>query len=193
MRNGKLRLIAMVATVAMIVLFLLPGTALSHIGYDCRFFGPVSVKNCTGVIEVTAWLEGPHVGPWTATKYMHGGGLWYKVDIPRDNPSSPGKDGAVEGEEVHFGVSCGGVNYSAPSSYFARTKLIYHPLRLGDGCPLQGDVNMDGVVNVGDIIKEKRIIKGLDPLTPCADVNGDGSVDVGDIIKIKRIIKGIDC
>ena len=71
------------------------------------------------------------------------------------------------------------------------------PVTWGDGAVhiaacIPGDANGDGVVDVGDVIKVKRIILALDPPTPCADGNGDGVIDVGDVIKIKRIILGLD-
>jgi len=53
-----------------------------------------------------------------------------------------------------------------------------------------GDVNMDGVVDSGDLTKVRRIYFGLDDPTPCADVNGDGFVDAGDITAIRIIMFG---
>jgi len=55
-----------------------------------------------------------------------------------------------------------------------------------------GDANGDGDVDMGDVIKVKRIILTLDPPTPCADDDGDGFIDMGDVTKIKRIILGLD-
>jgi hypothetical protein len=53
-----------------------------------------------------------------------------------------------------------------------------------------GDVNHDGVVDMGDVIKIERIILGFDPPTEAADVNGDGVVDIRDILQIERIMLG---
>lgn len=53
---------------------------------------------------------------------------------------------------------------------------------------LRGDVNGDGVVNVGDVIVLGRIIAGVDPTNPRADVNGDGVVNQADIDEVGRII-----
>ena len=53
-----------------------------------------------------------------------------------------------------------------------------------------GDVNVDCVVDTGDITKVKRIYFGLDGPTPCADVNEDGFIDTGDITAIKVIYFG---
>ena len=54
-----------------------------------------------------------------------------------------------------------------------------------------GDVNLDGVVDAGDITKVKRIYFGMDDPTPCADVNGDGIVDAGDLTAIRLIMYGL--
>ena len=54
-----------------------------------------------------------------------------------------------------------------------------------------GDVNIDGVVDSGDLTKVRRIYFGLDAPTPCADVNGDGFVDAGDITAIRIIMFGV--
>jgi len=58
-----------------------------------------------------------------------------------------------------------------------------------------GDVNEDGVVDVGDAILVLRSIVGLTTLNArqikAADVNGDGVVDVGDAILILRRIVGL--
>jgi len=53
-----------------------------------------------------------------------------------------------------------------------------------------GDVNVDGVVDTGDITKVKRIYFALDDPTPCADINSDGFIDTGDITAIKVIYFG---
>lgn len=53
-----------------------------------------------------------------------------------------------------------------------------------------GDVNHDGAVDMGDVIKVERIILGFDPPIEGADVNGDGGVDVADILQIERIMLG---
>ena len=57
---------------------------------------------------------------------------------------------------------------------------------------IPGDANMDGAVNVLDLVKVKRIILGLDPPTCGADANQDGNIDVLDLVTIKRIILGLE-
>ena len=53
---------------------------------------------------------------------------------------------------------------------------------------LLGDVNCDGLVNMGDVAAVCSIIAGNAADNGRADVNGDGTVGVGDIITITKII-----
>lgn len=190
MKTGKVKVLQLFVMVAMVVLALLPGIVLAHVGPECRFFGPVTIcnQNVPDGTVVTASLPG--VGSWNATLYMQYGVTYYVVDIPADDPNTTPKEGGVEGETVYFGVNN---TIAAPSSTFESVGWTYHPLRLLCCIPL-GDANGDGVVDTGDITKVKRIYMGLDPPTPCADVNQDGFIDTGDITKIKRIYMGLeDC
>ena len=186
MRRGKLRAVIVVAVVGMLLLTLLPSTVLAH--EFCRFYGPVTLcdKNAPPGTVVSAWLEDPYRGPWYSTVYMHHGETWYYVDVPRDS--------AVEGDTVHFSVDYTSTIIVGPNATWESSGFVYHPLRLcGDVCPLQGDANMDGVVNMADVTKEMRMILGIDPDTACADVNGDGHVDMADVTCIYRIILGLTC
>ena len=58
--------------------------------------------------------------------------------------------------------------------------------------PLHGDVNLDGVVNVGDVAAVYLCILGTD-LTDVerADVNGDGEINTGDVSALYSLILGI--
>jgi hypothetical protein len=63
------------------------------------------------------------------------------------------------------------------------------------GTPTQsGDVNMDGQINVLDIVVTVNYVLGLDTLTEyqtsLADINSDGTVNILDIISIVNIIIG---
>jgi len=53
---------------------------------------------------------------------------------------------------------------------------------------LPGDANGDGVINVLDITKVKRIILGVDAETPGADVNQDGKINALDITMLENLI-----
>lgn len=194
MRRGKLRAVIVVAVVGMLLLTLLPSTVLAH--EFCRFYGPVTLcdENAPPGTVVSAWLEDPYVGPWTGTMYDHHGVTWYRLDVPRDDPSTPGKNGGVDGDTVHFSVNYTSITIVGPNATWESSGYVYHPLRLcGDVCPLKGDANMDLVVNMADVTMIELIIFGLHAVTPCADVNGDGHVNMADATKIKHIIFGIDC
>ena len=57
----------------------------------------------------------------------------------------------------------------------------------GGGCVIAGDINMDGNVNILDIINVANCILG-DCQDPCADLNGDGTINILDIINLVNII-----
>lgn len=54
-----------------------------------------------------------------------------------------------------------------------------------------GDANLDGNIDIGDVVKVERQILGLDPtLSMMADANGDGKINMGDVTAIERHILG---
>ena len=71
----------------------------------------------------------------------------------------------------------------------AETNLFITEIRIGDTI-IQGDVNGDGSVNVGDIMAVINVMAGQggDMTLEQADVNGDGSVNVGDIMAIINLM-----
>ena len=56
---------------------------------------------------------------------------------------------------------------------------------------IQGDGNMDGIIDGRDVIRVKKIILGLEAETPGADANGDCVIDGRDVIRVKKMILGI--
>ena len=76
---------------------------------------------------------------------------------------------------------------------FTADATIYARWKEGQAAML-GDVTHDGKVNVGDLVKIKRYILGLDKEIDmaAADVTKDGKINVGDLVKIKRYILGLD-
>jgi hypothetical protein len=59
-----------------------------------------------------------------------------------------------------------------------------------DPCPVDGDSNGDGNVNVTDIVWVVNIIMDAGAYEICSDINGDGTINVGDIVQIVNIILG---
>jgi hypothetical protein len=55
---------------------------------------------------------------------------------------------------------------------------------------LLGDSNMDGTIDMGDVISAERMILGLGPRTVNADANWDKGIDMGDVIRIERLVLG---
>ena len=55
-----------------------------------------------------------------------------------------------------------------------------------DGTP--GDVNMDGIINILDVIVIINMILGVEDENALADLNGDGSINIQDIILVINLI-----
>ncbi len=53
-----------------------------------------------------------------------------------------------------------------------------------------GDVNIDGDVDISDIVATINTIAGDETFKSTADVNGDGSVDISDVVAVINIIAG---
>ena len=56
---------------------------------------------------------------------------------------------------------------------------------------IEGDVNLDGVVNSSDIVAIYNAIAGEGP-TEGADVNGDGDINSSDVVAVYNIISGME-
>ena len=178
----KMTVVSLLLAMAMLALAL-PSTAVAHVSTACRFYGPVTVNGADvpdGTV-ISVWLEGPSVGPWTTTTYTHYGASWYTIDIPRDDPATTGKDGAVAGDQVHFSV--GGTTVPGTATW-NRVENAFHPLRI-TSTGLIGDVNGDGHVNALDLVLVGQHFgeSGTPGWIP-EDINVDGFVDVLDIILI---------
>jgi hypothetical protein len=175
--------------IALVLLALaLPGPTVAHVSNSCRFYGPVTVngEDVPDGTVVSAWLESSFVGPWTTTTYTSNGASWYVIDIPPDNPSTPGKEGGVVGDQVHFSVSSTPVPGTATWQIYSPSGLlrVYHALSISY-VPLTGDVNGDGWVNVLDLILVGQHFGESGPLGWIPeDVNEDGQIDVLDMILI---------
>jgi PKD repeat protein len=130
------RRVLFVALVAVIALMGLGFPAVVTADVPCRFHGWVQFngENVPAGTVITAWLEGPYIGPWTAhISVVPGSGYTaYWVDVPTDNPGVP-KDGGVEGDTVHFSMTLpGGVPLPAPSATWTQNSgaFVWHDLYL---------------------------------------------------------------
>lgn len=54
----------------------------------------------------------------------------------------------------------------------------------------QGDINMDGTVDVSDVTDLVSMILGNTEINEMSDVNGDGEVNVSDVTTLVAIILG---
>ena len=54
--------------------------------------------------------------------------------------------------------------------------------------PKKGDVNLDGDVDISDIVAIVNTIAGSTNFKTTADVNGDNTVDISDIVAVINII-----
>jgi len=83
---------------------------------------------------------------------------------------------------------------------YVNMRLRYHSGGSGpDGCSIavtvhaRGDVNGDGVVDDGDLLRLLQYLSGWDvEIAPGADVNGDGVVDDHDILRLMQYLTGWD-
>lgn len=77
------------------------------------------------------------------------------------------------------------MNYCYNEDLFASKKEV-----------LEGDVNLDGKVNLQDVVTTQKVIAGLEKLTnkdqiDAADVNNDGKISVQDVVEQQKIIANI--
>jgi hypothetical protein len=67
--------------------------------------------------------------------------------------------------------------------------IIFPPAYMeSEGTP--GDVNMDGIINILDVIVIINMILGVEDENALADLNGDGSINIQDIILVINLILG---
>lgn len=57
---------------------------------------------------------------------------------------------------------------------------------------MSGDTNLDGQIDISDVILILRIALHLDSEAACSDINKDGIVDISDVILTLRIALGLD-
>jgi hypothetical protein len=57
---------------------------------------------------------------------------------------------------------------------------------------MSGDTNLDGLLDISDVILILRIALQLDSEAACSDINNDGQVDISDVILTLRMALGLD-
>ena len=53
---------------------------------------------------------------------------------------------------------------------------------------MKGDVNLDGKVDISDVVADINTIAGIPTYKNTSDVNGDNKTDISDIVAIINII-----
>ena len=53
-----------------------------------------------------------------------------------------------------------------------------------------GDVNLDGEIDISDVVATINTIAGEDTFRASPDVNGDGEVNISDVVAVINIIAG---
>ena len=64
------------------------------------------------------------------------------------------------------------------------------PITIGGGCPIPGDSNGDGVLNVLDVVLLVNLVLEVAPGDECSDINGDGSLNVLDVVLLVNLVLG---
>ena len=99
---------------------------------------------------------------------------------------------AIDVENISAGLTATPVNFNASQSFSvpAGGYKVYYKGEPASHT-LEGDVNQDGEVNIGDVTALISIILSATPESvyePDADVNGDGEVNIGDVTALIDII-----
>ena len=65
------------------------------------------------------------------------------------------------------------------------------PINVGGGsCPLAGDSNGDGTLNVLDVVLLVNLVLEVADADECSDINGDGSLNVLDVVLLVNLVLG---
>jgi len=197
MGNNKIRIIALVATLVILALAVLPGAVEAKGNTNCVFYGDVVMSDDSPVppgITVNARLPGVDAGPWAATMTFSGKQHYY-VLVPHDNAATPAVDGGVNGDDVVLNVYINGNKalIRKTAEKFQQQGFENCTLIIEAPMTLVGDANGDGLVNIGDVLYVELYMRG-DPITlgPGADANQDGLINIADIITIELIMSGRD-
>ncbi len=68
---------------------------------------------------------------------------------------------------------------------------ITFPINIGGGsCPLAGDSNGDGTLNVLDVVLLVNLVLEVSDPDECSDINGDGALNVLDVVLLVNLVLG---
>ncbi|MBM4462042.1 MAG: hypothetical protein FJ012_01740 [Chloroflexi bacterium] len=116
-RGAGFKVLVALGILLLLVAFVLPQAVIAAgPSHPCRFWGTVKVDGnwvASGTL-ITAWIEGT-AGSWTANTGSEAGqpAYAYVLTVYGDEPSTPTKDGGVDGDVVRFTVRYGGHDYVA--------------------------------------------------------------------------------
>ena len=115
------------------------------------FWGTVTLhgRNVPAGTLVTAWIGSTKVGETTTT--LHGGASVYSLDVPADDPDTPGREGGNEGEIVTLRVE-NALESPIPTGTWRTGSVVQlgvvgHWAMPGD-IPVSGDVDGDGKMDL---------------------------------------------
>jgi len=81
------------------LLSFISGAVLAQHAMPCFYYGTVKVdgKNVAEGTAVSAWIGQLS---WATRTLNNGGESWYAIEIPADNPATPGKDGGLPNDLI---------------------------------------------------------------------------------------------
>ncbi len=137
------RIVSGLSLVAMLLIMLLPGSAVAQPLLPCHFYGDVTVNGeyVPDGTTVTASIDGV-VDDWSTTTFTFEGKSVYAIDVPGDDPATPEREGGLEGDTVHFTVSYAGQGLPAAVAVWSQGASVllnlavttYTLVVTSDGC-----------------------------------------------------------
>jgi hypothetical protein len=103
--------------------------------------------------------------------------------------NAPSYAGALgnDGKTIVFNLS-----FDQDQSYKRSTFIGVKCSNCKDLSGINGDTNLDGQIDISDVILILRIALQLDPKSSCSDINNDLMVDISDVILTLRMALGLD-
>ena len=92
-----------------------------------------------------------------------------------------------------------GIMYFSMECYYKGATKIYSVYMLGTNVEIEeetaliGDINKDGIIDIRDLVRLKKIVAGLTKGgADVADLDGNGRVESADLIIMRKYLLGID-